>query len=191
MKGFSICLKETPFSKLKKYKRYYLKNLNLSAKLMSISVKDIIELGFGSTYKGKKVLKLAQVIKIKKDYIEAIDLSRPSFTLSIPVNQLYEKQELTGKPLASFEEKQLYAMGAQKLWIKLTPRQHRAYITFYRTENLKKVDDEQIEFLRNWFMSSKDESKKEPVFKFPEPIKEKRESPLGRFISKRNYEKNE
>ena len=162
----------------------------------SISFKDIIELGPESKYKGKKVLKLAQVVKIKRESVEAIDLSSPSSILIIPMNQLYDKQELTGKLLAPFEERELAALGAQNLWIKLTPKQYKEYKELYKTleepESRNIEDEKQIEFLKKLFASEKEEQPKEPVFKFPEldhDEKPKREIPLGKFISKRNYGK--
>ena len=175
---------------------------NLKIKYMSISVKDIIELGPESTYKDKKVIKLAQVVSVSNKYVRAIDFSKPSSVLIIPIDHLYEKQELTGKILRPSEEKELYSMGAKNLWVKLTPKQYEDYKknhNYQETElgvERQEFDRKQIEFLRKWLMSANDEKEKEPLFRFPqEPDREDpnfviipKMRPLSRFLKRKEEE---
>jgi hypothetical protein len=149
-------------------------------------------------------------LEIKRGHVEALDLSKNDGSrIIIPLDHLYEKQELTGVRLRPVEEKQLAAMGAKNLWVKLTPRQYSKYKSKYKepepTAIIPKeteIDDEQVKFLRNWFMSAKAEDDKQKqqdqqtldIFGSSQEEKPKKAgssiigkpSPLARFIKRDN-----
>lgn len=198
MKSFFLWFKEKLTSLSSRSVR-----LNLKTKHMSISVKDIIELGPESTYNDKKIINLAQVVSVSNKYVRAIDFSKPSSVLIIPINHLYEKQELTGKILRPSEEKELFSVGAKNLWVKLTPEQYKDYKQNCNSQEPKleeerqEFDKKQIEFLRKWLMSASDEKEEEPLFRFPQEPDNKEDPnfviipkarPLSRFL-KRKEEK--
>jgi hypothetical protein len=176
---------------------------------MSVSLNDIIELGPETTRKGARVTRLAKVVEIKRNHVEALDLSKNDGSrIIVPIDHLYEKQELTGVRLKPFEEKDLLLMGAKNLWVKLTPRQYTKYKSKYKEPEVTpvvpkdpQIDDEQVKFLRNWFASAKAEDDKQKqqdqqtldIFGSKEEEKPKagtsiisKPSPLSRFIKKPN-----
>lgn len=175
---------------------------------MSVSLNDIIELGPETTRKGVRVTRLAKIVEIKRNHVEALDLSKNDGSrIIVPMDHLYEKQELTGVKLKPFEERDLNLMGAKNLWVKLTPRQYTKYKSEYREPEPvslvpkdPQIDDEQVKFLRNWFASAKAEDDKKQkdqqtlsIFGSKEEEKPERgtsiiskPSPLARFIKKTN-----
>ena len=136
---------------------------------MSVSLNDIIELGPETTRKGVRVTRLAKIVEIKRNHVEALDLSKNDGSrIIVPIDHLYEKQELTGVRLKPFEERDLSFMGAKSLWVKLTPRQYTKYKSTYKGPGVTpvvpkdpQIDDEQVKFLRNWFASAKAEDDKQ------------------------------
>lgn len=174
---------------------------------MSVSLNDIIELDPEITLRGAGINRLAKVIEVKKNHIEALDLSKNSRVI-IPIDYLYEKQELIGVRLKPIEEKQLAAMGAKSLWVKLTPRQHTKYKSKHKENDSNltiprepEIDDDQIKFLKNWFMIAKTEDDKQErkqqqqdqqtLNMFKSKPEEKisilgKPIPLSRFIRKKN-----
>jgi hypothetical protein len=176
---------------------------------MSVSLNDIIELGPETTRKGARVTRLAKIVEIKRSHVEALDLSKNDGSrIIVPIDHLYEKQELTGVRLKPFEEKDLSLMGAKNLWVKLTPRQYTKYKSKYKEPEVTpivpkdtQIDDEQVKFLRNWFATAKAEDDKQKqqdqqtldIFGSKEEEKPKtgnsiisKPSPLARFIKKPN-----
>ena len=175
---------------------------------MSVSLNDIIELGPETTRKGARVTRLAKIVEIKRNHVEALDLSKNDGSrIIVPIDHLYEKQDLTGVRLKPFEEKDLSLMGAKNLWVKLTPRQHPKYKSKYKDPETTpvvpkdpQIDDEQIKFLRNWFASAKAEDDKQKqqdqqtldIFGSKEEKPKtgtsiiSKPSPLARFIKKPN-----
>lgn len=181
-------------------------NVKKSAQ-MSVSLNDIIELGPETTRKGARVTRLAKIVEIKRNHVEALDLSKNDGSrIIVPIDHLYEKQELTGVRLKPFEERDLSLMGAKNLWVKLTPRQYTKYKSKYKEPEATpvvpkdpQIDDEQVKFLRNWFASAKAEDDKQKqqdqtldMFGSKEETPEKgssiisKPSPLARFIKKPN-----
>jgi len=155
--------------------------------LMSICIGDLIELDLESSFN-----KLAKVIEIKKEKVEAIDLSVGGI-LIIPFDYLYDKQDLTGMRLKPSEEKELNLLGAKNLWVKLTPKQSEKYFSDKKEKELlnekeKKKDEIQMKFLINFFKSSKDEKIDDAptlnIFSEENKIKESN-SPLSKFIKKK------
>jgi len=180
---------------------------------MSVSLNDIIELGPETKLKGANVTRLAKVVEIKRSHVEALDLSKNDGSrIIIPIDHLYEKQELTGVRLKPREERDLAAMGAKNLWIKLTPRQYAKYKSKYKEPEVTpvvpkepQIDDDQVKFLRNWFASAKAEDDKQKqqdqqtldIFGSNQDQEEKpktgssiisKPSPLARFIKRNNEE---
>jgi hypothetical protein len=174
---------------------------------MSVSLNDIIELGPETTRKGARVTRLAKIVEIKRNHVEALDLSKNDGSrIIVPIDHLYEKQELTGVRLKPFEERDLSLMGAKNLWVKLTPRQYTKYKSKYKAPEATvvpkdpQIDDEQVKFLRNWFASAKAEDDKQKQQDQTLDIFGSREeetpetgtsiiskpSPLARFIRKPN-----
>jgi hypothetical protein len=176
---------------------------------MSVSLNDIIELGPETTRKGARVTRLAKIVEIKRNHVEALDLSKNDGSrIIVPIEHLYEKQDLTGVRLKPFEEKDLSLMGAKNLWVKLTPRQYTKYKSKYKDPETTpvvpkdpQIDDEQVRRLRNWFASAKAEDDKQKqqdqqtldIFGSKEEEKPKtgtsiisKPSPLARFIKKPN-----
>jgi hypothetical protein len=176
---------------------------------MSVSLNDIIELGPETTRKGARVTRLAKIVEIKRSHVEALDLSKNDGSrIIVPIDHLYEKQELTGVRLKPFEERDLSLMGAKNLWVKLTPRQYTKYKSKYKEPEVTpivpkdtQIDDEQVKFLRNWFATAKAEDDKQKqqdqqtldIFGSKEEEKPKtgnsiisKPSPLARFIKKPN-----
>jgi len=154
---------------------------------MSICIGDLIELDIESSFN-----KLAKIIEIKKEKVEAIDLSVGGI-LIIPFDYLYDKQDLTGMRLKPSEEKELNLLGAKNLWVKLTPKQREKYFSDKKEKELlnekeKKKDEIQMKFLMNFFKSSKDEKIDEAptltIFSEENKIKESN-SPLSKFIKKK------
>jgi hypothetical protein len=175
---------------------------------MSVSLNDIIELGPETTRKGARVTRLAKIVEIKRNHVEALDLSKNDGSrIIVPIDHLYEKQDLTGVRLKPFEEKDLSLMGAKNLWVKLTPRQHTKYKSKYKDPETTpvvpkdpQIDDEQVRRLRNWFASAKAEDDKQKqqdqqtldIFGSKEEKPKtgtsiiSKPSPLARFIKKPN-----
>jgi hypothetical protein len=174
---------------------------------MSVSLNDIIELGPETTRKGARVTRLAKIVEIKRNHVEALDLSKNDGSrIIVPIDHLYEKQELTGVRLKPFEERDLSLMGAKNLWVKLTPRQYTKYKSKYKAPEATpvvpkdpQIDDEQVKFLRNWFASAKAEDDKQKkqdqtldIFGSKEEKPKtgtsiiSKPSPLARFIRKPN-----
>jgi hypothetical protein len=155
---------------------------------MSICVGDIIELESNSA-----INKLAKVIEVKKGKVEAIDLSIGGRVI-IPVDCLYDKQDLTGNRLKPSEEKELALLGAKNLWVRLNPEQYKKYnAEKLQTEFLiareKKLDEIQEKFLLDLFNNSKKETPEketEEINIFD--LKEKEitpKMPLSKFIRDR------
>jgi len=174
---------------------------------MSVSLNDIIELGPETTRKGARVTRLAKIVEIKRNHVEALDLSKNDGSrIIVPIDHLYEKQELTGVKLKPFEERDLSLMGAKNLWVKLTPRQYTKYKSRYKEPEVTpivpkdpQIDDEQVKFLRKWFASAKAEDDKQKqqdqtldIFGSKEEKPKtgtsiiSKPSPLARFIRKPN-----
>jgi hypothetical protein len=176
---------------------------------MSVSLNDIIELGPETTRKGARVTRLAKIVEIKRNHVEALDLSKNDGSrIIVPIDHLYEKQELTGVRLRPFEERDLTLMGAKNLWVKLTPRQYSKYKSKYKEPESTpvvpkepQIDDDQVKFLRNWFASAKAEDEKQKkqdqqtLNIFGSSQEEKldtgtsiisKPSPLARFIKRNN-----
>jgi|694.fasta_scaffold68763_4 hypothetical protein len=154
---------------------------------MSICIGDLIELDIDSSFN-----KLAKIIEIKKEKVEAIDLSVGGI-LIIPLDYLYDKQDLTGMRLKPSEEKDLKLLGANNLWVKLTPKQREKYAADKKEKELlnekeKKLDEVQMKFLMNFFKISKDEKIDDAptlnIFSEENKMKENN-SPLSKFIKKK------
>ena len=176
---------------------------------MSVSLNDIIELGPETTRKGVRVTRLAKIVEIKRNHVEALDLSKNDGSrIIVPIDNLYEKQELTGVKLKPFEERDLSLKGAKNLWVKLTPRQYTKYKYEYKEPEVTpivpkdpQIDDEQVKKLRKWFASANAEDDKQKqqdqqilnIFGSKEEENPEKgtsiiskPSPLARFIKKPN-----
>lgn len=152
---------------------------------MSVSVGDIIELDLDSS-----INKLAKVIEVKKEKVEAIDLSCGNVVI-LPINSLFDKETITGSRLKPREEKELNLLGAKNLWVRLNPNEHKKYLDNKIQMEIsiikeKEKEENQIKFLKDLFS----EKTNEPEFKSEKKIfpKEKIYSPLSKFIRKINHD---
>lgn len=135
---------------------------------LAVNVGDIIEMGPETQFKGKYANRLAKVLKVTGSTVEALDLTKPADNLKImiPVDELYNKEDLLGRILYPADEKYLKQLGGNTLWVRLTPRQYKKFKAQYRAEQLPEFipsqSDERIpDALKKLFSSDKDEDKDE------------------------------
>lgn len=160
------------------YKNY------LKIKIMSVCVGDIVE--FNSDVKN---IRIAKIIEIKKYKVEAIDLSNGTVII-MPIDSLFDKQDVTGSRLTPKEEQDLFSLGAKNLWVRLNPTQHANYLSQkYNTEETiekeKRLDENQLKFLMNLF--NKEEIRKNPENEQINIFDEEKKlpnSPLSKFMKK-------
>lgn len=165
-------------------------------KKYEVSVGDIVEMGpetehEGKTvHQGKSIGRLAQVKEIRANEVVVLDLTRAKAKRQIiPISHLHDKEELRGKRIIPKEEADLKALGGNRLWVKLTPRQYKRFASHYRAESMPDIiqmrDDEPSVALRRMFSQSSSEPKKSevlPMFSGDEK-KKPGSNPLGRFLS--------
>ena len=159
----------------------------IDIKKSEISVGDIVELGPETEYKGKKVNRIGQITHIRGHEAIIKDLTQGKIS-AIPIDHLYDKEELKGIRLTPSEEKQLNLLGGKKLWVKLSERQYKKYKSQYESKMKPVIDDAggsdstSKELLRMFSPSS---SKSEPpkLSMFTKPTSGS-PNPLSRFIKK-------
>lgn len=165
-------------------------------KKYEVSIGDIVEMGpetehEGKTvHQGKSIGRLAQVKEIRANEVVVLDLTRSKAKRQIiPMSHLHDKEELRGKRIIPKEEADLKALGGNRLWVKLTPRQYKKFASHYRAESMPDIiqmrDNEPSIALRRMFSQSSSEPKKSevlPMFSGDEK-KKPGTNPLGRFLS--------
>jgi hypothetical protein len=179
-----------------------------SLKKLEVSVGDIVELGPETEHKGQKVLKIARVTEIRSRDVVVADLSRLGRKISIPISQLYDKEELLGRTLFPADERQLALLKSKRLWVRLTPRQYEKFAASYRVKNPEEIipitsderpstalrkmfskrsttqnDDPEVDALKQMFSSTEQTPEEVPMFK--------KGSPLSRYISRKKEEEEE
>lgn len=164
-------------------------------KKYEVSVGDIVEMGpetehGGKTvHQGKSIGRLAQVKEIRANEVVVLDLTRAKAKRQIiPISHLYDKEELKGGRIIPKEEEDLKALGGNRLWVKLTPRQYHKFASRYKatpTPNIIQMrNDEPSTALRKMFSQSSEPKKPEVLPMFSRDEKKKPgASPLGKFLS--------
>jgi hypothetical protein len=163
---------------------------------MSPLKNDLVELNYGSNF-----IEIAKIIHVLEDEEEiiALDLIKKEKIL-LKKQDLYLKEEITEKPMCEAYLRQMNMLGAKNVWVRLTTNQYKKIIKNKTkvTENIKEIDDKQIEKLKKWFLENKEEDKEEVFIDIFNPSKEKeikkklinifeeekKGGPLSRFIKK-------
>lgn len=155
---------------------------------MNLQKNDLVELNYNSTD-----LRLAKITYIGKNSSEALDLSSNE-KIILHHEELYDKQEITGRMITPQHEQQMKMMGAKNLWVRLSKRQYNKLIKTKSqkevSESVKEIDEKQIEKLKKWFLDNKEESeenKEKLIDIFGNTSQENKDTPgpLSRFL-KRN-----
>lgn len=163
-----------------------------------MSVGDIIEFGPETKHKGQQVLRLAKITEIKAASVEAIDLSKNK-KITIPKNELYNKEELYGRILLPADERMLKALKGTNLWVRLTDRQYRRFKGKYKISPASSIVPDQTDvepsaaLKRLFYTQSTEKKTEEPrLSMFDNPPEQTspqadlshmfRPSPLGRFV---------
>lgn len=154
-----------------------------------VSVGDIVEMGPETEFKGAKINRISQVIEIRANEVVVKDLTRTdSKKIVIPTSELYDKEELRGSRIIPREEMELKALGGKRLWVRLSPRQHKKYASSYRPEQAPEIvpmdrEEGPSPALRRMFSPSAAEQKPEIIDMFQKQKRAPGESPLKRFIA--------
>lgn len=164
-------------------------------KKYEVSVGDIVEMGpetehGGKTiHQGKSIGRLAQVKEIRANEVVVLDLTRAKAKRQIiPISHLYDKEELKGGRIIPKEEADLKALGGNRLWVKLTPRQYSKFASRYKATSTPNIiqmrNDEPSVALKRMFSQSSEPKKPEVLPMFSRDEKKKPgASPLGKFLS--------
>jgi|694.fasta_scaffold80580_8 hypothetical protein len=158
---------------------------DLDIKKTEVSIDDIVELGPEVEYKGKKnIIKIGKVVGIRGHEVLVKDLFSNKI-LVIPLNYLYDKEELKGIRLTPSEEKELSLLGGKKLWVKLSDRQYKKFKSKYQTKMKPIIPSDDVEPSRKltklFSTKNREEKPKLSIFSREKP---KSTKPLGRFIKK-------
>jgi hypothetical protein len=163
---------------------------------MSPVKNDLVELNYGSSF-----VDIAKIIHISEDKNEVVvlDIIKKE-KIILKKQDLYLKEDITGKSMCESYYNQMKMLGAQNIWVRLTKSQYKKIIKNKKecSEQIKEIDEKQIENLKKWFLDNKEEDKKEifiDIFTLNKnkeikdnPInifRQKEESgPLSRFIKK-------
>lgn len=157
---------------------------------MNLQKNDLIELGYGST-----CVELVRVLVVEDLNVICLNLSNGE-KISIKINELYLKEDITKQRMCPKYEEQLNKLGAKNLWVRLTRMQYKKINKQIEScESIKNIDDKQIEKLKKWFLENKEEKKENYIKIFDLKEKEKEtnainifgsntSSPLSRFIKK-------
>jgi hypothetical protein len=189
-----------------------------AANTFAIQVGDIIELGPETQLGGRSargdgvgsrggIARFAKVSDVRGNAVVADDLSKNDGTkILIPLDQLYNKEELRGRILNPADERSLKALGGKTLWIKLTPRQHRKFKSKYKAEPIPDImptvqnDAPAPSVLRRMFAGNLDNNQEKPspeILKmFDKDLEERpsrpsfisRPAPLARFQKRRDLQ---
>lgn len=154
---------------------------------MKLQKNDLVELNYNSMD-----LSLAKITHVGKNSSEAVDIFNGE-KLILYHEELYDKQDITGKMISPQHEKQMKMLGAENLWIRLSKKQYNQILKNKNqkevSESVKEIDEKQIERIKKWFLDNKEENKEneENMLNIFEDKKEEKNSncPLSRFI-KRN-----
>lgn len=158
-----------------------------------VSIGDIVELGPETQYKGEKITRIGRVVEVRANEIVVADLTQLGKRIVIPMSEIYDKEELRGARIIPRDEKQLMAMNAKRLWVRLTPRQYKKFAASYRHKPVEIVpmqrDDGPSDSLRKMFSSDSTEKKPEEILSMFRDKKDHGSSPLRRFVqSKKGLE---
>lgn len=163
---------------------------------MSPSKNDLVELNYGSNF-----VEIAKIIHIAEDENEVIvlDIIKKE-KIILKKQDLYLKEEIIGRSMCESYYNQMRMLGAQNVWVRLTKNQYKKIVKnkIEKTEQIKEIDEKQIENLKKWFLENKEENKKEVlinIFNLNQSkeieqtsvniFREKKETgPLSRFIKK-------
>jgi hypothetical protein len=150
---------------------------------------DIVEMGPETEFKGSKINRISQVVEIRANEIVVRDLTRTdSKKIVIPTSELYDKEELRGARIIPREEAELKALGGQRLWVRLSPRQHKKYASSYRVSQMPEIipmdkGSEPSKALRRMFSPSATEQKPEVLDMFQKNKRAPGENPLKKFVA--------
>lgn len=172
---------------------------NQEIKRFEVNIGDIVEMGPESEFRGKKefqgkkINRIAQVVEIRPKEIVVKDLTKQGNPkVVIPISELYDKEELRGQRIIPREEAELKALGGKRLWVRLTPRQHKKFSSLYRAQAIPEIipitkDDRPNDALRRMFSAQSIDRKPEEILPmFSEKPKETpKVSPLGKFLASR------
>jgi hypothetical protein len=164
-----------------------------------VSVGDIVEMGPESEFRGKKefqgkkINRIAQVVEIRPKEIIVRDLTKQGNPkIAIPIDELYDKEELRGMRIIPREEAELKALGGKRLWVRLTSRQHKKFSGLYRATAAPEIipitrEEKPNDELRRMFSTqSKEISPEEILPMFSSKQKEiPKINPLGKFLASR------
>lgn len=173
-----------------------------SVNRFAVNVGDIIEMGPETKHKGQKANRLAKVLSVTGSTVSALDLSRPNDNLRIliPVEELYNKEDLLGRTLYPADERFLSALGGKTLWVRLTPRQYKKFKAQYRAKKMPEIipsqsDDDSIpDVLKRMFDADKEIKEPEPRLSLFEPPKDTKKpkirpgSSLSSYINRKKTE---
>lgn len=155
---------------------------------MNLQKNDIVELNYNSMD-----LRLAKVIYVGDNTSEVIDLYSGE-KLILHHEELYSKEDITGKCLTPEHERQMKMLGANNIWVRLSKRQYNKIVKDNNqkeiSESVKEIDEKQLEKLKKWFLDNKEECEENKNIKIINIFEDKKEKnnstcPLSRFI-KRN-----
>lgn len=203
MKSFLEWLKNRDRSLFESRQRYRPELTGQSVNRFAVNVNDIIEMGPETQERGKSVNRLAQVVRISGGMVEARDLTTPSqdIRIMVPIDHLYNKEDLLGRTLFPADERYLKQLGAEKLWVKLTPRQYRKFKSQYRAEEMPSMvpsshsqDDKASEILKQLFSGNDEPQQEEPRMTLFDPTEKSKKptirkgSSLSSYISRKKQE---
>jgi hypothetical protein len=164
----------------------------VDVKKFEVSIGDIVEMGPESEFKGKKVNRIGQVVELRSGEVVVKDLTKKGNPkIVIPISEFYDKEGLRGMRIIPKEETELKALGGKRLWVRLTPRQHKKFAGSYRASAAPEIipiarDDRPTAALKQMFAMDRAKEPEQTLSIFDEKPKNKpKTNPLGRFLSSR------
>jgi hypothetical protein len=164
----------------------------VDVKKFEVSIGDIVEMGPESEFKGKKVNRIGQVIELRSGEVVVRDLTKKGNPkIVVPISELHDKEDLRGMRIIPKEEAELKALGGKRLWVRLTPRQHKKFAGSYRASAAPEIipiarDDGPSDALKRMFAMDRTKEPEQTLSIFDEKPKDKpKTNPLGRFLASR------
>lgn len=110
------------------------------ANRLAILEGDLVDLGPETKLKGKRIPRIGRVSKVRMDSVVVQDLTRNDGTLVIiPIDELYNKEDLMGRILTPGDERDLKMLGGKNIWIRLTPRQYKKFKSKYKPPEMPQI----------------------------------------------------
>jgi hypothetical protein len=160
------------------------------AKKVEIGIGDIAELIPEKKLKGTQGGSIGRVVAKRAFEIEVEDLTEPGKKIIVPVTNFYDKEELKGRTLLPSEERELRILGGKKLWVILTPRQHKKFRKAFEPKKLPEIvpsapTEKPSEFLRTMFGKKEQEPSQSTPLSGIFSKTSGESQPLARHINKR------